>query len=131
MASKVLLDTELVLLQLDPVERAVVMTRTSEDLPRDVGELRAFFQTLVDAIADVDRPSHTFVIDSRETVGRNDDAFETMKREFEQALLGGFRKVSVVVKTEIGRLQVQRYNEVLHAEDMQVFGSVDAALDEE
>jgi hypothetical protein len=120
MASKVLLDTELVLLELDPVERAVVMTRTPADLPRDVDALRTFFQSLVDAIADVDRPSHTFVIDSRETVGRNDDAFETMKREFEQPLLGGFRNVSVLVKTEIGRLQVKRYNEVLHETAMTI-----------
>lgn len=125
MAWRVLLDTELVLLRLDPVERTVVMTRTAEDLPRGLDDLRAFFQTLVDAIVDVDRPSHTFVIDSRETVGRNDEAFETVKREFEHALLGGFDQVSVKVKTEIGRLQVQRYNEVLHAKDMAIVKSED------
>jgi hypothetical protein len=125
MTWQVLLDTDLVLLRLNPRERTVVMSRTAEDLPRDTDGLRAFFQTLVDAIADVDRPSHTFVIDSRETVGRNDEAFETVKREFEHLLLGGFQQVSVKVKTEIGRLQVQRYNELLHAKPMTIVKSDD------
>lgn len=128
MAQSVLLDTELVLLEHDPSERVIVMTRTEVELPRDLGALRAFFQSLVDAIGDIDRPSHVFVIDSRHAVGRNDEAFETCKREFEDSLLGGFAKVSVVLGTEIGKLQVRRYNDVLHEKSMQVFESVDAAI---
>jgi len=129
MARQVLLDTELVLLRLDPFERAVIMTRTSADLPRSVEALRRFFDALVDAVSEVDRPSHSFIIDSRDTVGRNDEAFETVKREYEEKLFGGFRKVSVVLRTEIGRLQVQRYNDILHENEMQVFPSVDDALE--
>ena len=68
-----------------------------------------------------------FVIDSRHAVGRNDEAFETCKREFEESLLGGFAKVSVVLDTAIGKLQVRRYNDVLHEKTMQVFDSVEAA----
>ncbi|MCR9161479.1 MAG: hypothetical protein ACE37F_29895 [Nannocystaceae bacterium] len=120
MAWQVLLDTELVLLRVDPLERTVEMTRTVQDLPHDPIQLRAFFQTLVDAIGSVDRPRHTFVIDSRRTVGRNDEAFETVRREFEQALFGGFEKVSVRVRTEVGRLQVQRYNETTPESDMAI-----------
>lgn len=127
MAQSVLLDTELVLLEHDPAERTVTMTRTEIELPRDLDALRAFFRSLVDAIGDIDRPSHVFVIDSRDARGRNDDAFETCKREFEDALLGGFAKVSVVLGTEVGKLQVRRYNEVLHTKPMQVVDSVDAA----
>ena len=127
MAQSVLLDTELVLLEHHPAERTIVMTRTEVELPRDLDALRAFFQSLVDAIGDIDRASHVFVIDSRHAVGRNDEAFETCKREFEESLLGGFAKVSVVLDTAIGKLQVRRYNDVLHEKTMQVFDSVEAA----
>lgn len=129
MARHVLLDTELVLLLWDPHKSAVIMTRTEAELPRETDELRAFFQTLVDAVATINRPSHDFVIDSRESMGRNDEAFETVKREFEQKLFGGFKNVSVVLRSEIGRLQVQRYNDNLPDQDMRVFPSVDDALD--
>lgn len=129
MARHVLLDTELVLLRWDPHKSAVIMTRTEAELPHDQTELRAFFQMLVDAIATINRSSHDFVIDSRESMGRNDEAFETVKREFEQNLFGGFKTVSVVLRTEIGRLQVQRYNDDLSEQDMQVFPTVDDALE--
>lgn len=129
MARHVLLDTELVLLRWDPHKSAVIMTRTEADLPYDTTALRVFFQTLVDAIATINRPSHDFVIDARASMGRNDEAFETVKREFEEKLFGGFKSVSVVLRTEIGRLQVQRYNEDLAEQDMQVFPTVDDALE--
>ena len=125
MTQRVLLDTELVLLRHDPTERTVTMTRTTVDLPRDVTALRAFFQSLVDALADIHRPSHLFVIDSRDALGRNDEAFETCKKEFDETLLGGFQKVSVVVKTEIGKLQVRRYNDVLHESPLTVVKTED------
>lgn len=129
MARHVLLDTELVLLRWDPHKSAVIMTRTEAELPYDPTALRVFFQTLVDAIATITRASHDFVIDSRASMGRNDEAFETVKREFEERLFGGFKSVSVVLRTEIGRLQVQRYNDDLTEQDMQVFPTVDDALE--
>ncbi len=129
MSRRVLLDTELVLLQWDVHKHAVIMTRTDADLPRDLDRLRTFFQTLVDAVSAIDRPSHDFVIDSRDSTGRNDEAFETVKREYEERLFGGFKNVSVVLRTEIGRLQVQRYNEDIPGRDMKVFPSVDEALE--
>ena len=129
MARHVLLDTELVLLVWDPQHSAVVMTRTEAELPRDLDALRAFFELLVAAVGSINKPSNDFVIDARATMGRNDEAFETVKREFEHKLFGGFRNVSVVLQTEVGRLQVQRYNEDLSEQEMTVFPTVDAALD--
>ncbi len=129
MARLVLLDTEAVLLQWDQSARAVIMTRTAAELPRDTEGLVEFFQSLVDAVAHVDRPSHEFVIDSRETMGRNDEAFERVKRDFEGRLFGGFRRVSVVLKSEVGRLQVNRYNDDHQNEPMRVFDTVEDALD--
>lgn len=128
MARTVLLDTEFVLLQWDAEAAAVIMTRTSVDLPRDHAAMRTFFESLVAAVADVDRSRADFIIDSRDTVGRNDEAFESTKREFETALFGGFRRVCVVIRTEIGRLQVQRYNELHEGEGMHVFATVEDAL---
>jgi len=129
MARHVLLDTELVLLVWDPHKSAVIMTRTEAELPRDLDELRAFFESLVAAVGPINRPSNDFVIDARSTMGRNDEAFETVKREFEQRLFGGFKNVSVVLQTQVGRLQVQRYNEDLPEQEMVVFPTVDDALD--
>lgn len=129
MARHVLLDTELVLLLWDPHKNAVIMIRTEAELPRETDALREFFQSLVDAVVTIDRPSHDFVIDSRESKGRNDEAFEEVKREFEERLFGGFKNVSVVLRTEVGRLQVQRYNDDLPEQDMRVFPTVDDALD--
>ncbi|MBV1858362.1 MAG: hypothetical protein KUG77_08110 [Nannocystaceae bacterium] len=128
MARHVLLDTELVLLRWDPHHSAVIMTRTEAELPRGLDALRAFFKSLVTALAPICRPSNDFVIDSRASMGRNDDAFETVKREFEHELFGGFKNVSVVLQSEVGRLQVQRYNDELRAQEMQVFPTVDEAL---
>jgi len=125
----VLLDTELVLVLWDPHKSAVIMTRTEAELPREIDALREFFLSLVDAVAAINRGSNDFVIDSRESMGRNDEVFETVKREFEQKLFGGFKSVSVVLQTEIGRLQVQRYNDEFQEQDMQVFPSVDDALE--
>jgi len=124
----VLLDTELVLLRLDPDERAVIMTRTAQELPRELDAMRSFFRSLVHALGDLHRPSHRFIIDARDAVGRNDEAFETVKREFEEELFGGFCDVSVVLRTQIGKLQVQRYNEVLHEQSMQVYDDVADAM---
>lgn len=105
------------------------MTRTEAELPRDHDALRAFFESLVAAVAPISRPSNDFVIDARSSMGRNDEAFETVKREFEQKLFGGFKNVSVVLSSEVGRLQVQRYNEDRDESDMVVFPTVDDALD--
>lgn len=129
MARHVLLDTELVLLVWDPHKSAVIMTRTEAELPREVDALREFFESLVSAVAPISRPSNDFVIDARSSMGRNDEAFETVKREFEQKLFGGFKNVSVVLSSEVGRLQVQRYNEDRDESDMVVFPTVDDALD--
>jgi len=129
MARHVLLDTELVLLVWDPHKNAVIMTRTEAELPRELDALRAFFESLVTAVGRINRPSNDFVIDARASMGRNDEAFETVKQEFEHRLFGGFKNVSVVLQTEVGRLQVQRYNDKLADQDMQVFPTVDDALE--
>ncbi len=129
MARHVLLDTELVLLLWDPHKSAVIMTRTEAELPWELDDLRAFFESLVAAVGPINRPSNDFVIDARASMGRNDEAFETVKREFESRLFGGFKNVSVVLLTEVGRLQVQRYNDDLSDQEMLVFPTVDDALD--
>ncbi len=125
---QVLLDTETVLLRHHPVKRVIVMTRTEIDLPLDVVPLRAFFQSIVDATEGIDRTTHEFVIDSRDVVGRNDETFESLKREYEGPLLGGYRRVSVVVRSQIGRLQVNRYNEVLHERTMEIYDTLEEAI---
>jgi hypothetical protein len=129
MGHHVLLDSEVVLLVWDPHKCAVIMTRTEAELPRELDSLRTFFESLVAALAAINRPSTDFVIDARHSMGRNDEAFETVRREFEDRLFGGFKNVSVVLQSEVGRLQVQRYNEGRGAQPMLVFPTVGDALD--
>jgi hypothetical protein len=51
----------------------------------------------------------TILVDLRAAVGRNDPAFEATIAPLRRALLCRFERVGVLVRSGIGRLQLQRY----------------------
>lgn len=48
------------------------------------------------------------LVDTRLAIGRSDDEFEVLMNELRPRMVGGFRRVAVLVKSAVGRLQVQR-----------------------
>lgn len=48
------------------------------------------------------------LIDSRDAIGRNDPEFEGLANRFRTEVLGGFAASAVLVKSAVGRMQVER-----------------------
>ena len=106
----ILLNTREVSVECDTALFAVTLTRTRAELPRDEDGLRAFFAELVAALEGLDRPRFTLIIDGRAAVGRNDEAFEKIQREYRVSLFGGFRQVFAIMASVAGQLQLNRYD---------------------
>ena len=67
-------------------------------------------------------------MDSRLAPGRNDVLFERIQTEFRERLFGSFRRTAVVVKSEVGRLQVARYGSEDPGIRLALFASIDDAI---
>ena len=74
-----------------------------------VPTLQLSIKALIDAMQGLDRAEYSLLQDMRAVRGRNDPEFEqAIKREL-PAMTGDFRKLGVLVSTQVGRLQVQRH----------------------
>jgi hypothetical protein len=58
------------------------------------------------------KPRTVLFIDSRLAPLRNDPVFEAAFDENRQRFTKGFKKVSVLVKTAVGKLQIQRHSKM-------------------
>lgn len=89
-------------------ERVVKVVRTPEPFPPtdDLGPMFAEAHAAADA---VDRASYGLVLDLRQTTGRNDSDFEKLIAPQRARLEGGFARVAVLVRSVVGRLQVERH----------------------
>ncbi len=67
------------------------------------------FAAINQEIAQLTRTSDTVLIDLRAAVGRNDPAFEATIAPLRRVLLRKFERVGVLVRSGVGRLQLQRY----------------------
>jgi hypothetical protein len=79
-------------------------TSTLPDLP-------VLRDSLLEVIAQLDRLPRAelgLIVDTRRAIGRSDDAFEATMSELRPRLLGGFRRIAAIVRTAVGRLQLQR-----------------------
>jgi hypothetical protein len=85
----------------------VRFTRSAAPLP-ELAVFRALMIELVARLEDLPRAELGLIVDTRLAIGRSDDAFEAMMNEFRPRLFGGFRRVAVLIKTAVGRLQVRR-----------------------
>lgn len=75
----------------------------------DLDELAPSFQEVYDKLA-VRRPSaSSLLVDLRAIVGRNDVSFESALAPLRRELLGKFARSALLVRTSIGRMQLQRY----------------------
>lgn len=86
----------------------VIVRRTTRRYS-DLSELAPSFQAIFDRIA-VRRPgASTLLVDLRAIVGRNDTQFEAALAPLRRELLGKFARSALLVRTSIGRMQLQRY----------------------
>src|SRR5438270_838228 len=71
-------------------------------------DLKLAFDTLTKAIGSVDRSHLGLLVDAREGPLRNDAEFEAAARPWQTAMMAGFARVGVLVKTPAGKLQTER-----------------------
>lgn len=74
----------------------------------DLAELPASFAAL-DSELDPLPGESSLLVDLRAAVGRNDGAFETALAPLRRRLLLRFARTGLLVRTTIGRLQLERY----------------------
>lgn len=94
-------------LTVDRDEGVVRFVRTAHPLPI-LPELRVRMREMLDVMDGLPRAQLGLLLDTRLAIGRSDDDFEAAMTELRPRLLAGFRRIAVLVKTAVGRLQVQR-----------------------
>lgn len=102
------------------VGRTPLAYENAEAIDRDF----ALIHAAMDAI---DRPRFGLLVDLRDGPLRTDPAFDNSMAQHRKKLLSGFARVAVLVKSALGRLQVQRHNRV-DATPAEVFDDETAAL---
>jgi len=63
---------------------------------------------MLDIMDTLPRGELGLIVDTRLAIGRSDDEFEGLMNELRPRMVGGFRRVAVLVRSAVGRLQVQR-----------------------
>lgn len=86
----------------------VLVTRTSRRYA-SVDEVEPSFRAVQDALAEVDPAKMALLVDLRAIVGRNDPEFETALAPYRRQLLSSFVRTALIVRTTIGRMQLERY----------------------
>lgn len=94
-------------LTIDRAEGVVRFVRTTQSLP-ELPVLRARMLEMMHILGRVPRARLGLLVDARQAIGRSDDDFEAVMSELRPRLFAEFRRISVLVKSAVGRLQVQR-----------------------
>lgn len=75
----------------------------------DISEIGPSFAAIHRQLRDRMPGSSSLLVDLRAIVGRNDSAFESALAPLRRELLSKFERTAVILRTSIGRLQLQRY----------------------
>lgn len=105
----VLYESKYARLEVDEARRIVRYVRSAEPF-ESIDDATRMFDEVVRANGGVARRGLTLLSDVRLAPGRNDEAFEGAVATRRSELFGGFRKRAVLVRTVVGKLQVQRLN---------------------
>jgi hypothetical protein len=85
----------------------VRLVRSSVRFPSRAA-LEACYQGIVSALTQYGTAGRLFLSDMRAAPGRNDPWFEEAMREIRPRLFQGFARLSVLVSTQVGALQLER-----------------------
>jgi hypothetical protein len=91
-----------------PGSLLIEVRRTSEPFG-SLDEMRSEFERVNAILDSAGRISANLIVDTRDAPPRNDPAFELAFQPIRSAMLSGFRRVAILVKTTAGRLQVERH----------------------
>lgn len=103
-----LLRTRHFLVESIPGSPRIEVTRTSEPFAT-VDEMRLAFSEVTMVLDREGRQHSTLLVDTRAAPPRNDAAFEAAFDPVRVALLSGFPKIAVLVRTTAGKLQAERH----------------------
>ena len=95
-------------LEIEPASRLVRLRRSSASY-QDLTTLRESLDQLNAQLKSVERAEYAMLQDLRDARGRNDEQFEAVMIRERKRMHDGFRKVAILVATQVGRLQVQRH----------------------
>ena len=95
----------------DKLREVVVITRFALHWS-SLGELHEAFDRIEQALAGIPKHRTILLVDSREAPMRNDPVFEAAFSERRRRINLGFKKIVVLVRTAVGRLQIQRHAKV-------------------
>ena len=84
-------------------------------------------QTIERALVGVDLSRLGFLVDLRDGPMRNDPEWEKVARPWQQKMMSAFGRVAILVKTPVGKLQMNRIVRALHA-TAQVFDDEQQAI---
>lgn len=96
-------------LEMDATKRLVRYTRSAEPFSSLDDALR-MMREIGRADVGVERSQLVLLTDIRLAPGRNDEAFEGAVADHRDELFGGFKRRATLVRTLVGKLQVQRLN---------------------
>jgi hypothetical protein len=95
----------------DALRDVVVVTRSHLHY-ESVVELNETFAKMELAVQGVVKQRTVLFIDSREAPIRNDPVFEAAFEVNRRRFVRGFKKIAALVKTAVGRLQIQRHSKL-------------------
>jgi len=105
---EVLLRTPHFELQVDHARKFVRYVR-SPVVCESVAEYDAMLDTLLEALARIERSHYAILVDMRRGPIRSGDDFDASALRFRREVFRDFVRAAVLVGTEIGRLQVTRH----------------------
>jgi len=101
------MENEYFRLTVDEPEGIVRYTRSPLAFP-SAAVARDDLRQLVAATRGISRHHYSLLTDVRDAPGRNDEDFESTLASMQHDLFDGFKKRAILVKSAVGRLQVER-----------------------
>ena len=94
--------------EVDLHEHGAIVRRTTRRYA-DISEIGPSFAAVDVQLRALELGASTLLVDLRAIVGRNDAEFETALAPLRRKLLSRFERTGIIVRTTIGRMQLQRY----------------------
>lgn len=125
--AQIILENEYFRLSIDDPDGIVRYTRSALPFPSGKAATDSLHQML-DATRRLSRHRYSLLTDVRAAPGRNDAEFEQALGTLRHQLFDGFKKQATLVRTAVGRLQVERLAREHRTASAQAFESEEEAV---
>ncbi len=99
--------SDYIVVSLEASGRIVRYRRTAQPFP-DLAIAKRCYDDVLASYDRIGRRGRGLLVDSRDALGRNDPAFETLLIDFRRQAIPGFAGMAVLMRTAVGLLQAQR-----------------------